>query len=121
MVGRVRKGKNRGISIKRMTEARSETRIETRREQKKIISEFILLLKLAEDCPGRKYLSKDVWDIVKNDKISTKLIVENETDRVNWVEYETMTEEEKMLSAYVEKLIDDANDDRGVQNRWKVR
>ena len=90
---------------------KKRTFIPNRDREKKIISEFILLLKLAEDCPGRKYSSKDVWDVVKNDKISTKLIVENETDRVNRVEYETMTEEERMLSAYAEKLIDDANDD----------
>ena len=49
--------------------------------EKKIILEFILLLKLTDDCACRKYLSKDVWDsIVRGDKITTKLIVENETD-----------------------------------------
>ena len=69
------------------------------------------MLKLTDDCTGRKYSSKDVWDIVRGDKITTKLMLENETDRVNRVEYETMTEEEKMLSAYAEKLMDDYNDD----------
>ena len=79
--------------------------------EKKIISEFILFLKLKDDCAGQKYSSKDVWDIVKGDKITMKVIVENETDQMNRVEYETMTEEEqKMLSEYVEKLIDDTND-----------
>ena len=48
---------------------------------------------------------------MRGDKITTKLILENETDRVNRVEYETMTEEEKMMSAYAEKLMDDSNDD----------
>ena len=69
------------------------------------------MLKLTDDCAGRKYSSKDVWDIVRGDKITTKLIVENETDRVNRVEYETMTDEEKMLSAYADELIDHSNDD----------
>ena len=78
--------------------------------EKKIISKFILLLKLTNDCAGRKYSSKDVWDIVKGDKISTKLIVDNETDRVSRVEYKTMTEQEKMLSEYAEKLMDDTNE-----------
>ena len=60
----------------------------------------------------RKYSSKNVWDIVKDDKITTKLVLENETDWVNCVQYEMMTEEEKMLSgAYAEKLMDDSNDD----------
>ena len=52
-----------------------------------------------------------MWDIVKGDKITTKLIVENETDRVNRVEYETMTEEEQMLSDYAEKLMEDKRED----------
>ena len=52
-----------------------------------------------------------MWDIVKGDKITTKLIVENETDRVNRVEYETMTEEEQMLSDYAEKLMEDKSED----------
>ena len=82
-----------------------------RDREKKIISEFISLLKLTDDCAGRRYSSKDVWDIVRGDKITTKLIVENETDRINRVEYETMTEEEKMLTAYADKLMDELNDD----------
>ena len=82
-----------------------------RDREKKIISEFILLLKLTDDCAGRKYSSKDVWDIVRGDKITTKLIIENETDRVNRVQYETMMEDEKMLYAYAEELINDSNDD----------
>ena len=48
---------------------------------------------------------------MKGDQISTKLIVENKTDRVNCVEYKTMTEEEKMLSEHAEKLMDDKSDD----------
>ena len=90
---------------------KKRTFVPNRDHEKKIISEFILLLKLTDDCAGQKNSSKDVWDIVKGDKISTKLIVENETDRVNRVEYETMTEEEKMLSEYAEELMDDTNDD----------
>ena len=39
---------------------------------------------------------------MRGDKITTKL---------NRVEYETMTEEEKMLSVHAEKLMDDSNDD----------
>ena len=54
------------------------------------------MLKLTDNCAGQKYSSKDGRDIVRGDKITTKLILENETDRVNCVEYETMTEEEKM-------------------------
>ena len=49
--------------------------------------------------------------MLKGDQISTKLIVENKTDRVNCVEYKTMTEEEKMLSEHAEKLMDDKSDD----------
>ena len=79
--------------------------------EKKIISEFILLLKLTDDLAGRKYSSKDVWDIVRGDKITTQLIVENETDQINRVEYETMTEDEQMLMAYADKLMDESNDD----------
>ena len=75
------------------------------------------MLKLTDDCAGRKYSSKDVRDIMKGDKITTKLIVENETDRVNCVEYEMMMEEENMLSECVEKLMDDTNDDRDENNR----
>ena len=37
--------------------------------------------------------------------------MENETDCVNRVEYETMTEEEKMLSDYAENLMDDKSDE----------
>ena len=48
---------------------------------------------------------------MKGDQISTKLIVENETDCVNRVEYETMTEEEKILSEYAENLMDDKSED----------
>ena len=85
--------------------------VPNRDRKKKIISEFILLLKLTVNCAGRKYSSKGVWDIVRGDKITTKLILDNSSDRVNRVKYETMTEEEKMLSAYAEKLMNDSNDD----------
>ena len=66
------------------------------------------MLKLTDNCAGQKYSPKDVWDIVRGDKITTKLILENEFDQVNRVEYETMTEEEMMLA---EKLMNDSNDD----------
>ena len=69
------------------------------------------MLKLTDDCAGQKYSSKDVWDIVRGDEITTKLVLENETDRVNCVEYEMMTDEENMLSAYADKLMNDSNDD----------
>ena len=90
---------------------KKRTFVPNRDREKKIISEFILLLKLTDDLAGRKYSSKDVWDIVRGDKITTQLIVENETDRINRVEYETMTEEEQMLTAYADKLMDESNDD----------
>ena len=90
---------------------KKRTFVPNRDREKKIISEFILLLKLTDDHAGRKYSSKDVWDIVIGDKITTKLIVENETDRVNRLEYETMTEEEQMLSEYAEKLMEDKSED----------
>ena len=100
-------GKNRDKN-----QNRKRTFVPNHDREKKIISEFILLLKLTDDCAGRRYSSKDVWDIVRGHKITTQLIVENETDWINRVEYETMTEEEKMLTAYADKLTDDSNDDK---------
>ena len=43
---------------------------------------------------------------MRGDKITTKLILENETDHAVCLEYQTMTEEEKMLSSYAEELKD---------------
>ena len=66
--------------------------------EKKIISEFILLLKITEETSNRKYESKVVWNVIQEDKIQTKLIVETENNRAVRFQYETMTVEEHMLS-----------------------
>ena len=45
--------------------------VPNRHHEKKVISEFVLLLKLTDNCVGRKYSPKDdVWDIVRGDKIT---------------------------------------------------
>ena len=75
------------------------------------------MLKIGEDKDGRKYRSKDVWDIITEDKITTKLIVEEEDERETRLQNETMNVEDRMLSQYAEELIDaengNLNDDDG--------
>ena len=90
---------------------KKRTFVPNRDREKKIIAEFILLLKMTEESANRKYSSKDVWDIVREDKITTKLILENESDRAVRLEYEMMTEEEKMLSAYAEEELIGGSED----------
>ena len=88
---------------------KKRTFVPNRDLEKKIISEFISLLKITEETPNRKYESKVVWNVIQEDKIQTKLIVETENDRAGRLEYETMTVEEQMLSDYAEELIDAAS------------
>ena len=89
---------------------KKRTFIPNRDREKKMISEFIALLKMTDEIPNRKYSSKEVWDVIKGDQITTVLIVETEKERVDRLEYETTTEEERLLSAYAEKLMDVVDD-----------
>jgi hypothetical protein len=65
---------------------------------------------MTEEIPNQKYSSKEVWDVIKGDQITTVLIVETEKELVDRLEYETMTEEERLLSAYAKKLMDVVDD-----------
>ena len=50
-----------------------------------------------------------MWNVIQDDKITTKLIVESENERTVRLQYETMTVEEQMLSDYADELIDAAS------------
>ena len=72
--------------------------VSNRDNEKKIISKISSILQITEEKENRKYSSKEVWNIVTGDNVTTQLIDEEETYRVARIYYETMTEEEKLLS-----------------------
>ena len=77
---------------------KKQTFVPTRTLEKQIVSEFVSLLKIGEDKKGRMYRSKEAWDIITEDKITTKLIVEDDDEKATRSQNETMTVEERMFS-----------------------
>jgi hypothetical protein len=82
------------------------TFIPKRHKEYKCISEFISLMKWTVETNGRKYNSKDVWDVIVEERVTTKLNNQDERAQASMMLNEALTEEERLCSSVTDDLFD---------------
>jgi hypothetical protein len=82
------------------------TFVPNRAKEYKCISEFIHICKMTVESPGRKYNSKDVWDVIIEDRCTTKLNNKDEIMQASMMLEEALTEEEQLCNSVTNDLFD---------------
>jgi hypothetical protein len=82
------------------------TFVPKRDKEYKCISEFLSLSKWTIETDGRKYSSKDVWDIIVEERVSTQLHDQDERAQATMMLEEALTEEERLCSSVTDELFE---------------
>jgi hypothetical protein len=85
---------------------KKRTYVPNRTREYKCISEYISLCNMAIECQGRKYNTKDVWDVVLEDRVTTKLDDKDAKMQAAMMLEEALTEEERICSLVTNEIFD---------------